>query len=1274
MSDSEFKISKTSLSYTNPFSHNKVPPSNTVFLVDSGTTNHFVTTQAAQTLGIGTAPHAPLTVSLPDGTSLESKSTTTLNLPGVPVSCAQAHVIDALQEPSLLAIAPFCDSGMLVTFSRLNVQVTNPLGEIILHGDRNFETKLWEFTSPDVISRTSSSDSHCTASIHRIFHCPKQDSQLVKFFHAALCFPSESTLIRAIDQGLVKLPGLTSALVRRFPTHSWATAKGHLDRTRQGILPTSSLEVFDSSNSDSNVSVSDFDSTVLDSTADEAAPGSHEAHIAVISIPTSDILYSDPTGHLLTKSARGHDYIMVIFSVASNYILPIPMKGRTAEEHMRAFSVAHSFFRSHGFTANLHVMDNECAEDTKLFLQNYNIQTQQVPPGNHRANKSERAIRTFKNHFIAAVNGLPASFPKGQWDRLLPQIELTLNLLRPCHSRPGISAWEAVNGAYDYHRHPIAPLGTPVLIFEAPAQRGSYAAHGVPGFYLGPSFSHYRCFVCWASHSQSTRVTDTVSWHPLEDPFPESQPDQLLGRARALLASPASSILPRVADIALRHLDAALEAIAGAPHFSIPRDLEGPHTPPGFLPFKSADPFVGRVPVASTPTIAPDLSTFVRETPVIPRVAVPPRVYNTPTLEQYGTDPRVDIPPIPDDASAEQYGAIPRVGGGPAADTEIPSTTDILTTPVEDGEPNSATSGPARVRKPTTWTSMSARAPTPMFSISKISLSPLARLLRGPEGPRWNMANEAEFIRHLEEFKSMKFVKADTVPHGTKFSLWHPSPSIKTDADGDEKYRVRGCMNPNPTGRSYEDVAALTAALLNVKIILNVNVSEDRIWSTADIKDFYLHSGLIFPEYMRIPLRMIPDSIKQKYQLDLLYPAPAEHAIVLVTGAIFGHPQSGKIAQDELLPHLFAAGYAPIKDMPMCFSDADGSTRFCLVVDDFGISSKTQEGTDRLLATLRQFYPITHDPRGRKFLGMKIHHDRVLRKLTISMPGYIQQALDRFNLKAPNKPVLTPLPYNVPNYGQKVQQPVEDDSPPASEADKKLVQQVIGVLNYYARAIDYSMLVAVNKIASQQAAPTTQTMVLLRHLLDYAASFPDACITYYPSKMQLIQHSDAAFLTETKARSRSAGFCYLSLGGIDDFVNGGLDAHSSIMPNVVPSVVEAEYGSIFRNAQDATPIRNALIALGYPQPPTIIVTDNSVACGIANKTLKSKRSKSMDNKFNWIQDQIRLGNFQVIWRPGAQNLADFVSKSHPPTWHQFMRNLLLSGNPPFILRDMRPLN
>ena len=50
-----------------------------------------------------------------------------------------------------------------------------------------------------------------------------------------------------------------------------------------------------------------------------------------------------------------------------------------------------------------------------------------VPPHNHRANSAERAIQTFKSHFIACLSGLYPKFPIAQWDRLLQQNEITLN-------------------------------------------------------------------------------------------------------------------------------------------------------------------------------------------------------------------------------------------------------------------------------------------------------------------------------------------------------------------------------------------------------------------------------------------------------------------------------------------------------------------------------------------------------------------------------------------------------------------------------------------------------------------------------------------------------------------------------------------------------------------------------------------------------------------------------------------------------------------------------
>jgi hypothetical protein len=87
---------------------------------------------------------------------------------------------------------------------------------------------------------------------------------------------------------------------------------------------------------------------------------------------------------------------------------------------------------------------------------------------------------------------------------------------------------------------------------------------------------------------------------------------------------------------------------------------------------------------------------------------------------------------------------------------------------------------------------------------------------------------------------------------------------------------------------------------------------------------------------------------------------------------------------------------------------------------------------------------------------------------------------------------------------------------------------------------------------------------------------------------------------------------------------------------------EAEYGSLFKNGQEAAPMRYTLADLGHPQAP--IITDNSVAARIANNTVTQCRSKSTEMRFHWISVKT---SFDVVWKPGNQNLADYFTKVHP---------------------------
>ena len=142
---------------------------------------------------------------------------------------------------------------------------------------------------------------------------------------------------------------------------------------------------------------------------------------------------------------------------------------------------------------------------------------------------------------------------------------------------------------------------------------------------------------------------------------------------------------------------------------------------------------------------------------------------------------------------------------------------------------------------------------------------------------------------------------------------------------------------------------------------------------------------------------------------------------------------------------------------------------------------------------------------------------------------YVQDSLKRFHHEHPQKPQDQPHPHAKPTYGAKVQYATgEDESPAVSPAEKKIIQEVTGTFLYYSRAIDATMLPDIGSIATQQASPTENTMKKVKHFLDYAASHPDAIITYRASDMVLAAHSDASYLSESKARSRAGRHFFMS--------------------------------------------------------------------------------------------------------------------------------------------------
>ena len=136
------------------------------------------------------------------------------------------------------------------------------------------------------------------------------------------------------------------------------------------------------------------------------------------------------------------------------------------------------------------------------------------------------------------------------------------------------------------------------------------------------------------------------------------------------------------------------------------------------------------------------------------------------------------------------------------------------------------------------------------------------------------------------------------------------------------------------------------------------------------------------------------------------------------------------------------------------------------------------------------------------------------------MPGYIENALIRFGHEPPDKPQMQPYPHTTPTYGGTVQYAkAADSSPVATKTEEKYIRQVIGILLNYGRAVNATIITGLSTLATAQAKPTVHTVFLIKWLLDYCATNPDAILTYKKSDMVLAIYSDASYLSEPAAKS-----------------------------------------------------------------------------------------------------------------------------------------------------------
>jgi hypothetical protein len=308
------------------------------------------------------APHEAITVTLPAGEEIHSTHTGELRFS--PAHAGQrVHVFRSLWG-SLLGIGDLCDVGLVAVFDKHKVYIVDPESDaVVLTGNRDTHTRLWMIALTP-ITPVEEKNAVCAAQKKAIalaahakqvpqhaktVDCaggitrPEEKTEgkannvseqksdtvgdRVEFFGRIFCSAAETTLMEAVKKRWIKFPGITSKVLKRhrhrLRTHE--SAAGHLDQVHQNHQPSRSH--------------------LVEPTTEETAT----TPINIITHIHQERNHMDATGRFPAMSHEGHQYVLIMYSEAGNYIKALPMADRSKQSYLKAHRTALMHYEKRGY-------------------------------------------------------------------------------------------------------------------------------------------------------------------------------------------------------------------------------------------------------------------------------------------------------------------------------------------------------------------------------------------------------------------------------------------------------------------------------------------------------------------------------------------------------------------------------------------------------------------------------------------------------------------------------------------------------------------------------------------------------------------------------------------------------------------------------------------------------------------------------------------------------------------------------------------------------------
>eukprot|EP00804_Cyclotella_cryptica_P031066 CCRYP_015981-RA/>CCRYP_015981-RA protein AED:0.30 eAED:0.30 QI:0/0/0/1/1/1/3/0/511 len=446
-----------------------------------------------------------------------------------------------------------------------------------------------------------------------------------------------------------------------------------------------------------------------------------------------------------------------------------------------------------GIQPTRQVLDNEISAAYKLAITASGMTYQLVPPDDHRRNIAEKAIQTWKDHFIAVISGTDAKFPRHQFygnpmhTPTFPPIRISTAIMTTTHTLSSPWTRKPLSTTNPTAAN-LLPNTAPRVFFKHKYTTNPSVTPADAIIAAAANLSHLLTNNLQAHHNNKVNQSDLTRLQILTQPSPPPQHNATHYQQHSPNATHPSSPAA-VSDYDSNSSDSDVESIT-IPH-PVPRL---PLQPPRVSPQQTMTP----LPRVSAPPSSPAYNTRSRAH-TITQETILHLLHNTQT------------PLTPRRAATRQF---PREALSAILDTD---TGELL-------EYRHLIKNPKYC---TIWKNAYGKE--------------LGRLAQGIPGT-------------VKGTNTIVFIAYNEIPPQRRKDVTYGRIVANYRPEKEDPYRIRLTVGGNRI--TYPgDCGTPTADMLTTKILLNSVIStKGARFMTIDIKDFYLNTPMVRPEYMRLKL------------------------------------------------------------------------------------------------------------------------------------------------------------------------------------------------------------------------------------------------------------------------------------------------------------------------------------------------------------------------------------------------------------------------------------